>query len=123
MTQRSNGGKPDQPESALQAANRELMEETGYAARTLKSLHTLALAPGILGYKMEVVLARGLFPCSRDGDEPEPLEIVLWPLDRIDELPVSGEIVDARTLAALFVARKALARRTYDTSPALLAHT
>jgi ADP-ribose diphosphatase len=116
-------GRVQHPESALQAANRELMEETGYGARSLNPLHTLALAPGILGYRMDVVLATGLFPSSRDGDEPEPLEVVTWPVDRIDELPIRGEISDARTLAALFVARKALARRTHDTSPALLAHT
>jgi ADP-ribose diphosphatase len=96
------------PESTLQAANRELREETGYAARTLEALHTLALAPGILGYRMDVVLATGLYPSSSNGDEPEALEVVAWPLERIDELPIRGEIADARTLAALFVARQAL---------------
>ena len=42
------------------------------------------------------------------GDEPEPLETVLWPLDRLEELALNGAISDARTLAALFVARGAL---------------
>jgi ADP-ribose diphosphatase len=97
-------------ESTLEAANRELQEETGYAAGTLQRLHTLALAPGILGYRMDVVLATGLFPSSRNGDEPEPVEVVPWPLKRIDELPIAGEISDARTLAALLVARQALLR-------------
>jgi ADP-ribose diphosphatase len=97
-------------ESPVQAANRELMEETGYGARKLRPLHTLALAPGILSYRMEVVLATGLYSAVRGGDEPEPLEVVEWPMDRIDELPISGEISDARTLAALFIARKAFAR-------------
>jgi len=97
-------------ESTLEAANRELQEETGFAARKLEPLHTLALAPGILGYRMEVVLARGLYPSSRSGDEPEPVEVVRWPLSRIDDLPIAGEISDARTLAALLVARQALMR-------------
>jgi ADP-ribose diphosphatase len=101
-------GRVHERESALEAANRELMEEIGYAARAVKHIHTLALAPGILGYRMEVVLATELYPCHREGDEPEPLEVVRWPIDRIDELPISGEISDARTLAALFVARSAL---------------
>jgi ADP-ribose diphosphatase len=67
-----------------------------------------------LGYKMDVVLATGLYTSSSRGDEPEPLEVVAWPLERLDELPMGGEIADARTLAALFVARQALmrARRT-----------
>ena len=74
----------------------------------LKSLHTLALAPGILGYRMEVVLASGLFPSTSTGDEPEPLEVIGWPLDRLDELVTREGISDARTLAALFVARQSL---------------
>lgn len=96
-------------ESTLQAANRELMEETGYAANELSRLHTLALAPGILGYRMDVVLATGLAPRALEGDEPEPPETVLWPLDRLEELALNRQISDARTLAALFVARGALA--------------
>lgn len=95
-------------ESTLEAANRELMEETGYAADNLRRLHTLALAPGILGYRMDVVLATLLQPRRLVGDEPEPLETVLWPLDRLEELALNGAISDARTLAALFVARGAL---------------
>ena len=97
-------------ESALEAANRELTEETGYAARKLQRLHTLALAPGILGYRMDVVLATDLYPHHLQGDEPEPLESVQWPLDRLDELAVNGTISDARTLAALFVARGAVSK-------------
>ncbi len=108
-------------ESAVQAANRELIEETGFGARNLKRILTLALAPGILSYRMEVVLATGLYPARRDGDEPEPLEVVAWPVDRIDELPVSGDISDARTLAALFIVRKALAQRKHEAASALLA--
>jgi ADP-ribose diphosphatase len=92
-------------ESTLEAANRELMEETGYGAGELRLLHTMALAPGILGYRMDVVLATDLHPHRLQGDEPEPLETVLWPLNRLDELAADGRISDARTLAALFVAR------------------
>jgi ADP-ribose diphosphatase len=103
-------------ETTLQAANRELQEETGYAAREMQALHTLALAPRILGYKMDV-LATGLYASSSLGDEPEPLEVVAWPLERLDELPLGGEIADARTLAALFVARQAL-MRARQTTPA-----
>jgi ADP-ribose diphosphatase len=92
-------------ESTLEAANRELMEEIGYRAGELTPLHTLALAPAILGYRMDVILATDLQPSRLQGDEPEPLETVPWPLDRLDELAVDGRISDARTLAALFVAR------------------
>jgi ADP-ribose diphosphatase len=57
---------------------------------------------------MDVVLATDLYPHHLQGDEPELLESVQWPLDRLDELAVNGAISDARTLAALFVARGAV---------------
>ncbi len=101
-------GRVQSGETTLEAANRELREETGYAARNLRTLHTLALAPGILGYRMEVVLATGLFPSTSTGDEPEPLEVIGWPLHRVEELVTEEGITDARTLAALFVARQRL---------------
>jgi ADP-ribose diphosphatase len=101
-------GRVQPGETAVESANRELREETGHAARSLRTLHTLALAPGILGYRMDVVLATGLFPSTSTGDEPEPLQVVSWPVDRLDELATRGEIADARTLAALFVARQAI---------------
>lgn len=95
-------------ESALEAANRELMEETGYGARSLTLLHTLSLAPGILRYRMDVVFATSLYPHQRAGDEPEPLEVIAWPITHLDRIFDGAAISDARTLAALFVARRRL---------------
>lgn len=101
-------GLVEHGETTLQAANRELMEETGFAARELRHLHTLSLAPGILGYRMDVVLATSLYRHHRIGDEPERPEIVEWPIARLEELLGRADISDARTLAALFVIRAAL---------------
>lgn len=99
-------GRIETGESALAAANRELMEETGFRAASLRSLHTLTLAPGIFGYQAEIVLATELTPGALDGgDEPEPLELVYWPISRLDQIASTGEISEARTLSALFLAR------------------
>jgi ADP-ribose diphosphatase len=95
-------------ESAVAAANRELMEETGFAAAHLRSLQTLTLAPGIFGYQAQIILATGLTPCALDGDEPEPPELVYWPIARLDQVAWTGEISEARTLSALFLARSIL---------------
>src|ERR1700682_4647151 len=46
-------GRIEPGESAVAAANRELMEETGFSADNMRPLHTLTLAPGILGYQAE----------------------------------------------------------------------
>lgn len=98
-------------ESSIEAANRELMEETGYAASLLERIHTLTLAPGIFGYQAEIILASGLRHCPLCGDEPEPLEVIRWPIARLDDIGASLEITEARTLAALFIARSLLRRR------------
>jgi ADP-ribose diphosphatase len=39
------------------------------------------------------------------GDEPEPLELVPWPLQRLDELLNSDEFCEARAIAALSLCR------------------
>ena len=69
----------------------------------------MTLAPCILGYQAEVVLATELTPCARDGDETEPLEVIYWPIARLDQVATTGEMSEARTLWALFLARSILA--------------
>jgi ADP-ribose diphosphatase len=101
-------GGIDPHESLYGAAARELMEETGYCAREFETICSLALAPSILAYQAEVVLARGLYPCSAKGDEPEKVECAAWPLDRAHELSAQAALCDARTLAALFMVREYL---------------
>jgi ADP-ribose diphosphatase len=101
-------GRIERGESAIAAANRELMEETGFRAGNLRPLQTLTLAPGILGYQAEVFLATDLTPSALSGDEPEPLELVYWPIARLDQVVTTGEISEARTLSSLFLARSIL---------------
>jgi ADP compounds hydrolase len=96
-------------ESAAAAANRELMEETGFTAARLRPLHTLTLAPGLFGHQAEIFLATELTPCvPHGGDEPEPLELVYWKISRLDQIVRTAEISEARTLSALFLARSIL---------------
>ncbi len=47
------------------------------------------------------MLATDLYPEKIPGDEPEPLEVVLWPLERIDQLVYSHDLSEARTIATL----------------------
>lgn len=98
-------------ETPEQAADRELKEEVGFGANRFSTMKKMTLAPGYLTHKMNLILAEDLYPASLKGDEPEPLEIVHWPIDDIDSLLEQEDFTEARSIAALFLAKKALSKR------------
>ncbi len=105
-------GLIDQGETVLDAANRELKEEVGFGANQLKQLKTMTLAPGYLSHQMYLILATDLYPEKLAGDEPEPLEVVYWPMDKIDELLAQENFTEARSIAALLMVEKILRRKS-----------
>jgi ADP-ribose diphosphatase len=98
-------GRIENAEPVLDAANREIMEEVGYAARQLDLLRTVTVAPGYLGANTHIVLARDLYAKQCEGDEPETIEVVPWSLARFDELLAHAEFTEARSIAALYLTR------------------
>jgi ADP-ribose diphosphatase len=101
-------GLIDPGEDALQAANRELKEEAGFGANWLTELKTVALAPGYFNATMHIVLALGLYAEQLPGDEPEPLELVPWRWQQLEDLLAQTDFTEARSVAALFLARQYL---------------
>ena len=102
-------GRLEAGENILEGAQRELREEAGVAARDLQELTSLSLAPGYMTHVTHVVLARDLYPSKLEGDEPEELEVIPWPLARLDELTARPDCTEGRTIAALYIARDFLA--------------
>lgn len=98
-------GRLEAGESILEAAQRELREEAGVAARDLHELTELSLAPGYMTHVTHVVLARDLYPSKLEGDEPEELDVIPWPLAKLDELTARADCTEGRTIAALYIAR------------------
>ncbi|MBC7003232.1 ADP compounds hydrolase NudE [Photobacterium sp. BZF1] len=103
-------GLIDQGESAAEAANRELKEEIGFGAKALQPLKEVVLAPSYFSSKMTLFLAQDLYPEKLDGDEPEPLQIVRWPLSQAEELLHHMDFAEARSITALFLALKQLGK-------------
>ena len=103
-------GKIEGAEPMLEAAHREIQEEVGYGARRLRHLTTLSVAPGYLAYSTHIVLAQELYPSRLDGDEPEEIEVVPWKLSNLHELLEEDGFSEARSLAALYLARETLER-------------
>ena len=98
-------GAANRDEALEDAANRELKEEIGMGARQVRFLKCLSVAPGHMGFTINVMLATDLYPERLPADEPEPPEVVPWPLARLDELIAGDEFCEARAIAALSVAR------------------
>lgn len=104
-------GLIDPGENALEAGNRELMEEAGFGTRDLIPLKQVSLAPGYFSSRMDILLARDLYPEQRVGDEPEPMDVIFWPLDRVDELLARPDFTESRSISALLLAQKWLAEQ------------
>jgi ADP-ribose diphosphatase len=101
-------GRVEADEDLLEAANREIMEETGYGARRLTLLTALTLAPGYLGHRTHIVLAEDLYERRLPGDEPEEIEVVPWRLDDMANLLAREDFTEARSIAALYLVRDRL---------------
>jgi ADP-ribose diphosphatase len=98
-------GRLEEGESIIEAADREMKEEIGYGARSLIELTSLSLAPGYMTHVTHIVLARDLYPEKLEGDEPEDLEVVPWPLSDLNRLTAREDCTEGRTIAALYIAR------------------
>ncbi|QLB14152.1 ADP compounds hydrolase NudE [Mannheimia granulomatis] len=98
-------GIVDLGEEPVESANRELQEEIGFGARKLTFLRSLYSGPSHMYGLMHVFVAEDLYPSQLEGDEPEPLEIVRYPLDKMDELLADACFAEARNLSALFMLR------------------
>ncbi len=97
-------GKMEAGEDPAQAALREMKEETGYGSRDIRLMQTVSLAPGYFNHHTHLMLARDLYPEKLAGDEPEPLELVRWPITDVDALLARDDFTEARSMAALFLA-------------------
>ena len=87
------------------SAIRELREETGMSAKNLVELGEFYLAPGYSTELMTVFLATDLYIDPLDPDADEFLEVEKIPLAEALSIAEAGKMPDAKTLAALLMAR------------------
>lgn len=104
-------GLIDQGETPEQAADRELKEEIGYGAKQLCHIHQVNTAPAFLSAEMGIYLATQLYPATLAGDEPEPLEVVAWPLADYQTLLAQPDFNEARSIAALLLVKEFLSEQ------------
>jgi ADP-ribose pyrophosphatase len=86
-------------ESPLQAARRELAEEVGLGAEDWEPMLSFYTSAGFTDERVHLFHATGLHEASADSGENERIEIVPWPLERLDD--AIAECRDAKTLIGL----------------------
>lgn len=94
-------GRIDKGEKPLQAAKRELLEETGYTARRWKAILRFFASPGFVAEPMTVFWAQGLKPGTAQPEADEVIEQHLVPLAKAVRMVLRGAIRDAKTIAGI----------------------
>ena len=102
-------GKLDEEgESPEETAKRELAEEIGKAADEWNELVRFFTSPGFTDEEVVLFAATGLSDAEAEADEDERIEIVPWPLERLDE--AISQCRDSKSLIGLMWLRDRLRR-------------
>lgn len=95
------------PQLPQQGAARELVEETGYGGGEWLFLGKLRPQPALLTNRVWIYLARNVMPtAAQELDPGEDIEVVLIDRKEVGERIASGEINNAMTIAAVFMAQQ-----------------
>ena len=94
-------GTLEKGEKPSQCARREVIEETGYAAKKLTRMGKLYPVPGYSTEKIIIFKAEGLTEKQGCCEEDEIIETLVVTKDRVKALFKKGEIVDAKTICGL----------------------
>jgi 8-oxo-dGTP pyrophosphatase MutT (NUDIX family) len=101
------GGNVDEGESFLDAAKRELAEETGYVAQAWRQIGMTEPNPAIQSNRCATFLGLGAkLERAPDPDEHEDLEVVLVPRAELRELVESGEVTHSLVINAFYFLEK-----------------
>lgn len=101
-------GKLELNEKPENCAERELTEETGLRADCIEKLGTIYPSPGYCSEELHLYLATGLHQGPANPDDGEFLQIVKEPITKLVAMIESGEICDAKTVAALLLTARRL---------------
>jgi ADP-ribose pyrophosphatase len=94
-------GRIDPGEKALPAAQRELLEETGYTAAHWQRIFHFYASPGFVAETMSVFLATGLRAGKAQPEADEVIVKRLVPLPRAVRMVLGGTIRDAKTISSI----------------------
>ena len=96
-------GGIDPGEEPIDCVRRELQEEIGYLPRKINRMGGFYAIPGYGTEYLYCYLATDLIPSRLIAEDTENIELVRVSLDQIPHLIASGEICDAKSIAALLI--------------------
>ncbi len=88
-------------EDARAGALRELQEETGYRASSIRPLGSMFMTPGFCNEVLHFFHASGLTEGAQELDEDERITVASFTLEEAQSLAETGQIADAKTLISL----------------------
>ncbi len=91
-------GRLDEGETPLQAAKRELIEETGYRAKKWTKLVKFYPSPGFVAEAMTIFIAQDLKEGAAQPMDDERIEPGWFTLKQMAAMMETGEIQDAKTI-------------------------
>jgi ADP-ribose pyrophosphatase len=94
-------GRIDDGETALTAAKRELLEETGYSARQWNRILHFYVSPGFLDETMTIYVARGLQAGEAQPEADERIATKFFKLSEAKRMAINGRIRDAKTICGI----------------------
>lgn len=95
----AGGLNPDEP--TIDAAARELEEETGYRCGKIEKLITIRTTVAFCNEKIDIFLATDLRKTTQHLDEDEFVDVHAYALETLEEMIYRGDIEDAKTIAAI----------------------
>jgi ADP-ribose pyrophosphatase len=96
-------GGIDPGEEPIDSVRRELQEEIGYFPRKIDKLGGFYATPGYGTEFLHCFVATDLVPARLVAEDTDDIELVCVSPDEIPRLIASGEICDAKSIAALLM--------------------
>ena len=101
-------GKIEPGENPKESAIRELKEETGYSAQSIKLLHKFYTSAGFSNQKIYIYLAENLTSGSQDFDDDEFIETKEFSLNEVYDMIYNNDIEDAKTSIGMLLIKELL---------------
>lgn len=99
-------GKIDHPETVMAAAQRELVEESGYNAKKIDSAGWFAPCNGLSDEQCYVYLASDLKQTRQELEETEEISVHVKSVDEFERMIENNEIHDGMTITSWLMTKK-----------------